>query len=108
MFLPRAPTFTPGYFCSFSNGSGGQFAIALIEPEAVALRVGPGWLGKAGLVDESEVLPAIVAAGLQSRIRGDRLQKVEVADTGLVRTSHRRSSPAVHTIHVLRPFTSSR
>jgi hypothetical protein len=24
MFLPRAPILTPGYFCSFSNGSGEQ------------------------------------------------------------------------------------
>ena len=39
--------------------------IALVEPEAEALRVGTGGLDEAGLVDQTEVVPAILAVGLQ-------------------------------------------
>ena len=65
--LPRAPIFTPGYFVSFSNGSGGQSGLALVEPQAEALRIGPVGFVEAGLVDQAEILPAIVAAVTFSR-----------------------------------------
>ena len=62
MFLPRAPILTPGYFCSFSNGSAAQSERALVEPQPEALRIGPRRLLEAGLVDQTEVFPAIIAA----------------------------------------------
>ena len=67
MFLPRAPILTPGYFVSFSKGSGGQSARALIEPQSVALRIRAGRLVEAGFVDQAEIVPTVVAAEFQSR-----------------------------------------
>ena len=107
-FLPRAPISTPGYFSSFSNGSGGQSARALVEPEAEALGVGAGRLLEAGLVDEAEVLPAVVAAEPSAR-GATRSSSADRASRALVRerSSQKRSLPPVHTIQVLRPVTSS-
>ena len=78
-FLPRAPIFTPGYFCSFSNGSGGQSADALVEPQAEAFGSphlpNGSWsvffivlpvatfgvpLPQARLIHEAEILPAVL------------------------------------------------
>ena len=51
---------------------------------------GPVGFFEARLVDQAEIVPAIVAAGLQAGIGGQRLQEIERADAGL-RTSCPRS-----------------
>ncbi len=51
-----------------------------VEPEAEALRIRAGRFVEAGLIDKSEIVPAIVAAELQSRIGGEGLQQVERAE----------------------------
>ena len=53
---------------------------ALVEPQSEALRIGAGCLLEAGLVDHPEILPPVVAAVLERRVRGDRLQKIERAE----------------------------
>src|SRR6185295_17848500 len=55
---------------------------ALIEPEAVALRIRPGRLDEARLVDQPEILPAVVTARLERRMRRHRLQEIERPERG--------------------------
>ena len=59
----RAPrSSTPGVLRLVVEGIGRAVGATLVEPEAVALRVGARRLLEAGLVDEAEVGPPVVAA----------------------------------------------
>ena len=82
MVLPRAPIATPGYFCFVFERIGRAIGRALIQPEAVPLRIGTGGLDEARLVDQAEIFPAVIAAGLQARMRRQRLQEIERAIGG--------------------------
>ena len=64
------------------EGIGGTVGPALVEPEPVALRVGAGGLLEARLVDQAEVVPAVVPAELERRVRGERLQEIEGPEAG--------------------------
>ena len=61
---------------------GRAIRIALVEPQAVALRIGPGRLDETGLVHQPKISPAIVAGILEAGMGGERLEKIERAKTG--------------------------
>ena len=65
---------------SFSKGSGGQLASRRVEPQAVALGIGPRGLGETGLVDQAQPAPARIPIELLARMGGDDLQEVEGAE----------------------------
>src|SRR5262249_54286328 len=57
---------------------------ALVEPQPEALRIGTRGLLEARLVDQSEVFPSVVAAGLERGVRRQRLEEIEGAEADRV------------------------
>src|SRR4030081_3047891 len=88
MFLPRAASSTPGYFRTSAKGAGGKFFPALVEPQAVTLRIRTGRLFETWLVDQAKVVPAGVTAELEARGRRNCLEKIDYTCA-----SHRKSTP---------------
>ena len=105
-----APIFDAGIFLLVleRDRAGSRADPALVEPQAEAVGVGAGGLLEARLVDQAEVMPAVVAAELQRRVGRERLQEIERADAAPPRCRPRSGRcPPVQTIQVLRPLTSS-
>ncbi len=61
-------------FCRVGERVGRAVRVALVEPQPVMLGVGAGGLGKARLVDQPEIIPAIVAAVFEAGIGREDLQ----------------------------------
>src|SRR5262249_37028973 len=57
---------------------------ALVEPQSKARRVGGRGRFEARLVDQPQILPAVVAAGLELWVRGQRFEEVEGAEADRV------------------------
>ena len=99
---------TPGYFCLVLKRIRRAVRPRACRAKAEAIRVGAGCLLETGLVDQAEIVPAIVAAELRARMRGDRLQEIRARRSSFwSMASQKRSLPPVQTIHMLRPLISS-
>ena len=61
-FLPRAPILTPGYFALVLERIRRTIRAALIEPQSVTIGIGAGGFFKARLIDQAQIIPAIVAS----------------------------------------------
>ena len=69
----------PGIFLFVLERIRRAITAAVIQPQAEARRIRAGRLVEAGLVDQAEVVPAIVAVALQAGIRRQRLQEIQRA-----------------------------
>src|SRR5215212_10445640 len=108
MFLPRAPTFTPGYFCSFSKGSGEQSPRRLSSQRPNRCGSGPVASSKQGSLTSPKYSQRLsrlnfVSFGCEESV----FTKSSAPVLALTILSQSLSFPAVHTIHVLRPLISS-
>ncbi|WP_434041890.1 MULTISPECIES: hypothetical protein [Sorangium] len=98
---------TPGYFASFSNGSGGQSARRLSSHNPKRSGSGPVAFSKQGSLTRPSHSQRLSRLNLsfgwdETVFRKSRLPLLIVEIS-----SQKRSLPADHTIQVLRPLTSS-
>ena len=104
MFLPRAPILTPGYFCSFSNGSGGQSGTRWSSHRPKRFGSGPVGFVEAGSLTRPRYSQRLSRLNFRPGCDEMVFRKSSAPTLVTVSLSHRRSLPPVQTIQVFRPL----
>src|SRR5262249_17262927 len=105
--LPRASIFTPGYFCSFSNGSGGHSLLRVSSHRPKRSERATWDFTKQGSLTKPRYFQRVSRLRCLTLGCDERIFKKSTAPNILFqKKSQKRSWPPVQTIQLLRPLTS--